>query len=94
MVFYYSHFHIIISNYTFYSGIASKAMLLLLNVIEMIVYIKHLYYGRFDDFHRLLIFHSYPNKKKIKEYVNRKKEGTILVIKIPTLSSLLWVVNV
>jgi hypothetical protein len=35
---YYSHFHIIISNYTFYSGIiASKAMLLLLNVIEMIV---------------------------------------------------------
>jgi hypothetical protein len=27
--------------------------------------------GVFDDFHRLLIFHSYPNKKKIKEYVNR-----------------------
>jgi hypothetical protein len=39
--------------------------MLLLNVIEMIVYIKHLY-GRFDDFHRLLIFHSYQTKKKIK----------------------------
>jgi hypothetical protein len=42
MVFYYSHFHIIISNYTFIAE-SHKAMLLLLNVIEMIVYIKHLF---------------------------------------------------
>jgi hypothetical protein len=49
--------------------------------------------GVFDDFHRLLIFHSYPNKKKIKSTLI-EIVGTILVIKIPTLSSLLWVVNV
>jgi hypothetical protein len=36
---------------------------------------------------------SLTQTKKIKEYVNRKNSRTILVIKIPTLSSLLWVVN-
>jgi hypothetical protein len=52
-------------------------MLLLLNVIEMIVYIKHLYYGRFDDFHRLLIFH-FPKKKKLKSTLIEKNSEDYL----------------
>jgi hypothetical protein len=45
--------------------------MLLLNVIEMIVLHKtSLYYGRFDDFHRLLF--SLLNKKKLKSTLIEK----------------------
>jgi hypothetical protein len=67
-------------------------MLLLLNVIEMIVYIKHLYYGRFDDFHRLIFFHSYPNKKKLKSTLIEKNSEDYLSNK-NTNSIFSWVVN-
>jgi hypothetical protein len=55
-------------------------MLLLLNVIEMIVLHKTSLLC-FDDFHRLLIFHSPKQKKKLKSTLIEKIVRTILVIK-------------
>jgi hypothetical protein len=52
-------------------------MLLLLNVIEMIVYIKHLYYGRFDDFHPSYFFLS-NKKKKLKSTLIEKNSEDYL----------------
>jgi uncharacterized membrane protein YraQ (UPF0718 family) len=61
--------------------------MLLLNVIEMIVLHKTSLLWALMIF-IASYFHSYPNKKKLKSTLIEKIVRTILVIKIPTLSSL------
>lgn len=80
MAFYYSHFHIIISNYTFYNGLsASKAMLLLASINEMIILHKtSLLSATLMIFIAFLFFTLTQTKKKLKSTLIEKNSEDYL----------------